>query len=713
MKGWLVGSAVVVLALAPAPHAQQARQTTLVPTNHPRFSTSLADLWLVPENAPGQSPNSGLARGASLVDDGSYSQALPILSQPSLQRGPLAAYARYYAAAASLGLGNAADAGRAFRMIQEDAVGYLTQAAAIGEAEAAEAAGDFRAAEGIYDRLLTASPGATDDLWMRLAKAARDAGDTDKARAAFARVHYEFPLGNLAPEAGIELEKLSPSAGTPVAPGSERYKQQLGRAERLFAAKQYSGARSAFEALRAGARGDSLEVVRLRLAECDILLKRMGTAREALRPIMAAEDSPRRAEALYYYALAADGLRDEATYLRTIRRVADEFPEESWAAQALDHLATHGILKDKDDEADAVFRELYEKYPRSAYGERAAWKIGWRSYRSGRYAETASYFEQAAADFPRSDYRPAWLYWAGRAHEALRDQALADQRYALVAADYHNSYYGRLAGMRFAGRPAARLASVDVTGREPALRLPNGDLIRALLGAGLFDDGLNELSFAERMWGPLPSIDATRAWIYRQKGRSEKGTDQFNLYRGSINAMKRAYPQYLTAGGEDLPKEVLTSIFPIEYWALIQKHSTARNLDPYLVAALMAQESTFVPDIVSYAKAVGLMQLLPSTARMYARRLKIPYSAALLRNPEANIRMGTTYLAALVSEFGDMHLALAGYNAGEGAVRRWVAERPSDIDPEEFIDDIPYPQTQGYVKKVLGTAEDYRRLYPK
>ena len=72
--------------------------------------------------------------------------------------------------------------------------------------------------------------------------------------------------------------------------------------------------------------------------------------------------------------------------------------------------------------------------------------------------------------------------------------------------------------------------------------------------------------------------------------------------------------------------------------------------------------------------------------------------------------MGTAYLADKMREFGDLHLALASYNAGERAVRRWMAERPG-VPIDQFIDDIPYPETQNYVKRILGTAEDYRRLY--
>jgi soluble lytic murein transglycosylase len=195
-----------------------------------------------------------------------------------------------------------------------------------------------------------------------------------------------------------------------------------------------------------------------------------------------------------------------------------------------------------------------------------------------------------------------------------------------------------------------------------------------------------------------------------QQGRSESGSQQFALFRGAINAMKRAYPQFLAAGGEDLPPEVLKIIFPIAYWDIIRKYAAEYHVDPFLAAALISQESTFVPDIKSSANAVGLMQLLPSTAKQYAKTLKLPFTRQLLTNPDANIRIGMSYFAAKIREFGDIHLVLASYNAGERPVHRWISERPG-VARDEFIDDIPYPETQNYVKKILGTAEDYRRLY--
>jgi soluble lytic murein transglycosylase len=130
-----------------------------------------------------------------------------------------------------------------------------------------------------------------------------------------------------------------------------------------------------------------------------------------------------------------------------------------------------------------------------------------------------------------------------------------------------------------------------------------------------------------------------------------------------------------------------------------------------VVAALIGQESTFDPGIKSPANAWGLMQVVPATGRRLARNLEIRnFSTARLTDPELNIRLGTYYFARLIQQFGGTHYALASYNAGENRVVRWKAERP-DLDEDEFIDDIPFPETQNYVKRILGTAEDYRLLY--
>lgn len=719
----LVG-VLLVLPAALAPRAQQARATSpnpmpsgvavLTPTSHPPVSPDLSHLWLAPERGQVAGRASGrppLAAASKLTADGEYTKALDLATQSIAQQGVLGQYAVYYAGVAQLRLQRPDAALASFRALQQQKpVGLLSEAAVLGEAEALEARDDAAGAVRIYDRLLKGRLSDVESVYMRLGAAARAAGDAAKSADAYSHVLYEFPLGANAPiaESALEMMRVRKSLEA----GSARFKMELGRAERLFGSKRYTEARRLFSDLRAVASGDDKELVTLRLAECDYFLKRGGAARDALRPLLT-DDTSRQGEALFFHALASRSAGDTDTFLTTLRRIATDFPEQTWAEDALDNLGTYYIRADQDEQADAIFREIYQRYPRGAYSERAAWKAGWTAYRKGDYEYAARVFEQAASDFPRSDYRPPWLYWSGRAHEQLGAKSTAQDRYLLTAADYLNSYYGRLASTRLDKTVVSRVSSrtfVDAKAALDPVLPPNGAVVRALLDAEMYDDALNELRFAQRVWGDSASIQATVAWTRQQQSRTEHGMSRFTLLRGAINTMRRAYPQFMAAGGQELPRDVLTVIYPLAYWDLIKKHAEANGLDPFFVAALVSQESTFVADVRSGANAYGLMQLLPSTARQYARKLKLPYSSRLLTNPEANIRMGTAYLADKVREFGDLHLVLASYNAGERAVRRWQAERPN-VAVDEFIDDIPYPETQLYVKKILGTADDYRRLY--
>ncbi len=145
--------------------------------------------------------------------------------------------------------------------------------------------------------------------------------------------------------------------------------------------------------------------------------------------------------------------------------------------------------------------------PKSRYAERAAWKAGWWSYRNGEFAEAADLFESAAATFPRADNRPAWLYWAARAREQMGEQTTAIARYRLVVADYQNSYYGREAAKRLDARrePSVQhVVAVDRTVTSGSTDLATDSVIRALAAAGLYDDALREVQYAQRVWGDSP-----------------------------------------------------------------------------------------------------------------------------------------------------------------------------------------------------------------
>ena len=138
------------------------------------------------------------------------------------------------------------------------------------------------------------------------------------------------------------------------------------------------------------------------------------------------------------------------------------------------------------------------------------------------------------------------------------------------------------------------------------------------------------------------------------------------------------------------------------------RYAAAKSLDPFLVAALVRRNERSGGEVAG--QRVGLMQVLRPRVR-YARRLGIkPFSANRLTEAEVNVRIGTNIFYDTVKKFGGVYFALAAYNAGDSRVFAWQRERPG-MPQDEFIDDIPFPETQNYVKRILGTAEDYRKLY--
>ncbi len=153
---------------------------------------------------------------------------------------------------------------------------------------------------------------------------------------------------------------------------------------------------------------------------------------------------------------------------------------------------------------------------------------------------------------------------------------------------------------------------------------------------------------------------------------------------------------------------ILKYRYPIAFFPLVQNHAEKSGIDPMLVISLMREESHFRVAAVSRAGALGLMQLMPTTAKRFTKLGK----KEELFDPDKNIAVGTQYLAKLLEEFASFHLALAAYNAGEGRVRNWL-NSSSYLCEDEFIEDIPFSETRGYVMKVLRTYEIKKLLWAK
>ena len=177
--------------------------------------------------------------------------------------------------------------------------------------------------------------------------------------------------------------------------------------------------------------------------------------------------------------------------------------------------------------------------------------------------------------------------------------------------------------------------------------------------------------------------------------------------------MKALAPDYLTLPVPDAPREFWQYLFPMPYRPELVADARAHNLDPYLVAGLIRQESEFNPDAISPAKADGLMQVRPGTGAEFARAAGIQrFTGDMLFQPEVNLKIGTAILRSMLDKNGgSLEHTLAAYNAGPNRLAEWLTWN-TYREPAEFVESIPFTETRDYVQGVLRNAEMYRRLYP-
>lgn len=151
------------------------------------------------------------------------------------------------------------------------------------------------------------------------------------------------------------------------------------------------------------------------------------------------------------------------------------------------------------------------------------------------------------------------------------------------------------------------------------------------------------------------------------------------------------------------------ALYPFPFVEVIEQQSQRHDLNPLLVTALIRQESRFEPDIKSKVGAVGLMQMMPKTGAWAAQNLNL--KTYTLENPDDNIKLGTWFLDQIHRTFNNNSLlAVASYNAGQGNMAKWMQQRKS-MDPDEFVEAIPFDETKDYVKQVFGNYWNYLRLY--
>lgn len=323
----------------------------------------------------------------------------------------------------------------------------------------------------------------------------------------------------------------------------------------------------------------------------------------------------------------------------------------------------------------------------------AEWLAGWLSLQFLDKPDTAlKHFKTLASNVKGAISKSRASYWIGRVYEKKGENALAEKAYA-KAAHYKTTYYGQLAAAKIKQKPYPILSAAPRVKKEERQRFEQNELVKAAhILKGLGSGANHELSkFLLHIAGQTKtkterelSVQLTHTlspqdvvWAAKKAGYSEPVL------------LKTAFPTYsIPKKGQEIPEHPL-------------------------VMAIAYQESRFVPTAISEANAMGLLQLIATTAAHEAKRLGISHKTSKLFDPQHNLILGSAHISRLLNNFlGSYILIAAAYNAGPTPVRRWLKDlgdpREGRVDIIDWIEMIPYYETRNYVMRVLENITNYR-----
>jgi soluble lytic murein transglycosylase len=463
--------------------------------------------------------------------------------------------------------------------------------------------------------------------------------------------------------------------------------EKLERADSLYAGGDFRNAESVYAEVLDALDPEQRTRVTFRIGMCQFMTKRYAEAAETF----GYGSNPRW---LYWRARSYYRADD----LKNFRDVRAEFEKKfpSHEKLALVYLMEADEYRRQGNiaAAEKIYLRVAERFEKSR--EDALWGLAWMNYMAGKFSKALWNLEQLR-EFKDSREYYKYLYWDARVRGIVATRCAGEKSRGGEADEFcgrdpdsffkglpfDGSYYGYLI------REKSGVSSDDPVPSISSVQRPDGERyerIDALAAVGLRDEAVKEI------------VDAIR----------HAGTKDELFYLGQKALSLGEYKNVVMFAEPRDEPEFLPYSYPDVYEEVVSRASESEGLDAFLISALMREESRYERDVVSPAGAVGLMQLMPSTARRVARSMRSHLDPSLdLTDPETNILIGSHYLAGLVEEFRIVPFALAAYNAGKNALRRWIG-RYYKGDIPEFVENIPYTETRRYVKKVLKSYWQYR-----
>jgi len=375
------------------------------------------------------------------------------------------------------------------------------------------------------------------------------------------------------------------------------------------------------------------------------------------------------------------------------------------------------------DEAIVKYRQVGKSGEPASQRIEARWREGWVWYRMGRHQEAIAAW-QPIVDQRDAEWEPQALYWIARSHGHVGG-AKSRELFQLLCKRYPYTYYCQLAQNQMgniastpAGQPqleegtgAVATISSSFSGMAPATGR-NGDsrseieqqpaYQRAieLRTLGLDQDAARELAALTDRYSRAPHALTALSIKLNEVG----------AYNNALRLVQTKFRHQLERTGGDLADGLWDVAYPMGLVPTI-KMQRVDGVDPYLVAAIIREESQYDWRAVSRVGAIGLMQIMPATANTVAQRHRFPsVTRDDLFDQETNIRIGVRYIEQLLAQFsGNVVQAVAAYNAGPIVVENWATANRG-LSEDEFVELIPYRETRQYVKRVLRSFKEYVRL---
>ncbi len=635
------------------------------------------------------------------ITDHEYPQALVYLKKAQPKSGDLADYVAYFTALSQAGSGNAEEEASAlsdFEQKYPDSV-FARDAAAL-RVSALLVSNQPEQAIAVAQKYRNPQRA---DLELNLGRAYMKTGNTQMAIATLRRIYYLMPMSNESDSAAADLSSLG---GLPAS-----FAERKTRADLLAQGRRYGDAAREYHDILAAAQApEQNDAIQVAMAIAEY---RNGNARDAKQVLENLQvTGEANAQRLYFLADIARTSGDEDRFNALLTQMREVGPTSGWLEQALLSAGNMYLLKKDYDKAIDFYRELDQRFPTGKLGHYAHWKASWLSLRQGRIEDARQGFEQQIAKYPDSVEVPPALYWRARIAEDQKDVPLARAYYAKLVDRYTNYYYADRSRDRLkliGTGPVAKDALLD---HVPAVNAPKAEFkelsaddlrvqkAHLLENCAMFDYAIKELQRASTSDGGDAAGEIAR--LYQESGG----------YHRALNYMKRTVPTYFSLSYTALPRNYWETLFPRPYWADLKRFSVANDLDPYLVASLIRQESEFNPGAISHANALGLMQVMPGTGKKLAKEFRIKrFKSEQLLIPGTNLQLGTRYFKELLDHFnGTQEYALAAYNAGSDRVENWIAEGKFR-DPQEFVESIPFTETREYVQAIMRNATVYKKLY--